>query len=335
MRIGVVGLGNIGVVHSTTLLSMPDVELVVVDSDKSRADQFRDGAAAGRVVTAPTIDALLGHGVDAVVVTSPTDSHAGLTARCVEAGLPVFCEKPIARTTAEAAELIRRIGASEVPVQVGFQRRHDAGFAAVRAAVANGDLGVLSTVRCATLDPEPPSPEYVASSGGIFRDCAIHDFDTIRWISGQEVVHVYATGTNQGAPFFGEHGDVDVAAAILVLEEGTLGVVSNSRYNGRGYDVRVEVHGWNDSMATGTDMWSQPSSYGPRTRQGLASDRFNEAYRRELHVFAEVVAGRRPSPCNLRDGIEAVLIADACERSLREGRPVHLQELRDALLVGS
>jgi predicted dehydrogenase len=173
----------------------------------------------------------------------------------------------------------------------------------------------------------------VASSGGIFRDCAIHDFDVVRRISGQEVVEVYAAGSNQGAPYFREHGDVDTAAALLVLEHGTLGLVSNSRYNGRGYDVRVEVRGSEDSVAAGIESWTRPRVPGTRLREAV--DRFGDAYRSELRAFIEVVHGNRPSPCTLHDGLEAFWIAEACDRSMRQGRSIRLEELRDAASASS
>jgi myo-inositol 2-dehydrogenase / D-chiro-inositol 1-dehydrogenase len=144
----------------------------------------------------------------------------------------------------------RRTGA---PVQVGFPRRFEPAFLRVRHDVESGILGRLTTVRSTTLDPAPPTSAYVAASGGIFRDCAIHDLDTVRWVTGREVVEVYATGSNGGDPLFREADDVDTAWILLTFDDGTLGVISNTRYNGRGYDARLEVHGSLDSVAAGLD----------------------------------------------------------------------------------
>src|SRR5918996_4877736 len=158
-------------------------------------------------------DALLKSDLDGVVIAAGTDAHPGLIVAAVDAGLPVFCEKPLARTIAEGVEVLARVESSDVPVQIGYQRRFDVAYQAAHDAVASGELGWLHTVRSTTLDPAPPTPEYVAVSGGMFRDCGVHDFDVIRWVTGQEAVEVYATGSNGGADFFGRYGDVDTSAA--------------------------------------------------------------------------------------------------------------------------
>ncbi len=141
-----------------------------------------------------------------------------------------------------------------MPVQIGYQRRFDAAFAAAKAAVDSGSLGALHTVRSTTMDPAPPPMDYIKGSGGIFRDCAVHDFDVLRWITGQNAVEVYATGSVQGDPLFTEYGDVDTAAIVVRFDGGALGVVSAARYNGRGYDCRLEVHGFDDTVVAGWDQ---------------------------------------------------------------------------------
>jgi myo-inositol 2-dehydrogenase/D-chiro-inositol 1-dehydrogenase len=177
-------------------------------------------------------------------------------------------------------------------------------------------------------------PEYVAVSGGMFRDCGVHDFDIIRWITGQEAIEVYAVGINRGADFFREHGDVDTSAAIVTLADGALGVVSNTRYDGRGYDVRLEVHGSRDSVAAGIDAkWPIRSTEPGATYPGgdphrFFMDRFQPAFRAEFETFLDVVAGERPSPCTVADGLEADWIAEACARSVKEHRPVRIEEVR-------
>ena len=161
------------------------------------------------------------------------------------------------------------IARSGVPVQVGYQRRFDAAFAAAKRAVDDGSLGPLHTVRSTTMDPAPPPMDYIAGSGGIFRDCAVHDFDVLRWITGQRAVEVYATGTVQGDPRFADLGDVDTAAVLVTFEQGTLGVVSAARYNGRGYDCRLEVHGFHDTWSpAGTtalrcETWTRTTIFLP------------------------------------------------------------------------
>jgi myo-inositol 2-dehydrogenase/D-chiro-inositol 1-dehydrogenase len=332
MRIGILGLGRIGAFHAETLSRLDTVaSLVVADpfADAARAAAERFGA---EVANSP--EAVLGAGVDGIVVAAATDAHPDLILAAVAAGVPVFCEKPVARTMAEGVKVLQAVQDSDVPVQIGYNRRFDGAFAAARAAVRAGELGTLHTVRATTLDPAPPPAAYIAGSGGIFRDCAVHDFDIIRWVTGREVTEVYAVGGNRGAAYIEEAGDADTTGAVLTLDDGTIAVVSNSRHNGRGYDVRLELHGFADSLAVGLDdklplRSAEPGVTFPADApHGFFMDRFAAAYRAELAAFTEVVAGIRPSPCTIEDALEAGWIAEACTRSLREHRPVRVAEVR-------
>jgi myo-inositol 2-dehydrogenase/D-chiro-inositol 1-dehydrogenase len=219
------------------------------------------------------------------------------------------------------------------PVQIGYNRRFDPAMVAARAAVLSGELGTLQTVRSTTMDPAPPPDDYLRGSGGIFRDCSVHDFDVIRFVTGREVVEVYATGSNRGAGVFAEIGDASTASAILTLDDGTLAVVSNTRYNGRGHDVRLELHGSRDSIAAGlADRLPlrsvEPGATFPAGRPyDFFMDRFAVAYRRELAAFTELAAGLRESPCTLADAVEAGWIAEACTLSFREHRRVPMSDL--------
>jgi myo-inositol 2-dehydrogenase/D-chiro-inositol 1-dehydrogenase len=332
MRLGLIGLGRIGAFHAQTLTDLPVVDSLVV-TDAVPAVTAEVAARLG-AEPADSPAALLAAGVDGVVVAAATDAHPSLILAAVDTGLPVFCEKPVAATIAEGVEVQRQVEAAGVPVQIGYQRRFDAAFQAARAAVASGELGWLHTVRATTLDPAPPPAAYVAVSGGIFRDCSVHDFDIIRWVTGHEVVEVYATGSNRGDQLFTEAGDVDSSAAVLTLDDGTLVLVSNTRYNPRGHDVRMELHGSSDSIAVGLDdhlplRSVEPGASFPSGKPyQFFMDRFRPAYRAELEAFAEVVAGRRPSPCTVADALEAGWIAEACTRSLQQHRPVRMEEVR-------
>jgi myo-inositol 2-dehydrogenase/D-chiro-inositol 1-dehydrogenase len=332
MRLGLAGTGRIGTAHAETLKGFDEVESVVVaDVDTARAQAA--GAKLG-VEVAASIEGLFAAGLDGLVVTAATDAHPGLIIAAVDAGLPVFCEKPVAADIPGTLAVIDRIGASDVPVQIGFQRRFDAGYAAARAAVASGELGWLHTLRATTFDPAPPPAEYVAHSGGLFRDCGVHDFDIIRWVSGREIEEVYAIGANRGEQFFADAGDVDTAAATLTLDDGSLATVSLTRYNGAGYDVRLEALGSLSGVVVGLDDRAPLRSVEP----GVAPlpgpaypgfmERFRPAYTTELRAFLDVVAGRAPSPCVAADALEAFYIAEACEVSRRERRPVRLAEVR-------
>ena len=332
MRLGLIGLGRIGSFHAQTLTDLPGVDsLVVTDAVPALAAEVA-GRLGAEAAEGP--EALLAAGVDGVVVAAATDAHPALILAAVAAGLPTFCEKPVARTMAEGVAVRRQVEAAGVPVQIGYQRRFDAAFRAARAAVASGELGWLHTVRAVTLDPAPPPAAYVAVSGGIFRDCSVHDFDSIRWVTGREVAEVYATGANRGDRLFSEAGDVDTAASVLTLDDDTLVLVSNSRYNRRGHDVRMELHGSRDSIAVGLEdrlplRSVEPGASFPSGKpHDFFMDRFLPAYRAELEAFSEVVAGRRPSPCTVADALEAGWIAEACTTSLRQHRPVRMEEVR-------
>jgi len=331
MRIGLAGVGRIGAFHAETLRQLAEVEaLLVADADAGRARQVADKLG---VTAVPDAAALLAAGIDGLVIAAATDAHAALIVAGVDAGVPVFCEKPVAHDLAGTLAVLDRLAASDVPVQIGFQRRFDAGYAAAREALQAGRLGWLHTVRAGTLDPAPPPPEYVAASGGLYRDMLVHDFDAIRWVTGREVVEVYATGGNRGAAFFAAAGDVDTGAVLLTLDDGTLAQVAGTRYNPAGYDVRLELLGSADSLSVGLDdrLPLRSAEPGVSFPAGPAypnfMERFRPAYARELAAFTDVAAGRAPSPCTVQDALAATLVAEACELSRREHRPVRLDEV--------
>ncbi|MFF9012468.1 Gfo/Idh/MocA family oxidoreductase [Streptomyces sp. NPDC014870] len=332
MRIGLIGTGRIGAFHAGVLARHPEVEsLVVADADAERA--ARVGGAVG-AEPAPGVDALLEHhALDAVVIASATAAHAELIGRAAGAGLPAFCEKPIALDVPGTLGALRAVEAAGTELQLGFMRRFDAGYAAAREAVRSGRLGRLHTVRAATSDPAPPPAAYLPLSGGLFRDCLVHDFDILRWVTGREVVQVYATGSDAGPAMFREAGDVDTAAAVLTLDDGTLATATATRCNGAGYDVRMELAGERDQIAVGLDDRTPLTSVEPAGPAAPVKpwtgflERFAPAYEAELDAFVRLVRGEAPNPCDGREALEALRIAEACERSRREGRPVRLDEI--------
>jgi myo-inositol 2-dehydrogenase / D-chiro-inositol 1-dehydrogenase len=332
--IGVIGLGRIGAFHVDTLSGIDAVDGLVVTDE--RPELVAAVAAKHGAKPVDSVAALLNSGVDGVVVAAGTPAHAELTLAAVERGLPTFCEKPIASTAVESARVAEMIARSGVPVQVGYQRRFDAAFAAAKAVVDDGTLGWLHTVRSTTMDPAPPPFEYLASSGGIFRDCCVHDFDVLRWLTGQRAVEVYATGSVQGNPRFTEFDDVDTAAVLITFDEGTLGVVSAGRYNGRGYDCRLEVHGSTDSVVAGWDQGVPVRNTDPHNdfpvgpSHQFFMDRFADAFRAELTAFTEVAAGRAAPGCTVTDAVEVAWIAEAATVSLHERRPVSVHEVQEA-----
>ncbi|MFC4948469.1 Gfo/Idh/MocA family oxidoreductase [Pseudonocardia sp. GCM10023141] len=329
MRLGLIGLGRIGAFHAQTLADLDTVDsLVVHDADPGVTALVADRVGAQGV---DSVEKLLAAGVDGVLIAAATVTHPALLLAAVDAGLPTFCEKPLAADITDAIAVAGKVAGARV--QIGYPRRFDAAFLGARAAVVNGELGALHTVRSTTLDPAPPPAAYIAGSGGLFRDCSVHDFDAVRWVTGREVVEVYAVGANRGEAFFAEVGDVASASVLLTLDDATIGVVSNSRYNARGYDVRLEVHGALDSVAAGLDdglplRSTQPGVTFPAgPPHGFFMDRLASAFRAELAAFVDVVGGA-PAPCTVDDALEVAWIAEAATLSLKEHRPVRIEEVR-------
>ncbi|MBS1695861.1 MAG: Gfo/Idh/MocA family oxidoreductase [Actinobacteria bacterium] len=332
--LGLIGLGRIGAFHTETLTNLPELDGLVITDE--RPDVVRQVADKYGATPVDSVEELLSSGVDGVVVAAATPAHASLTLAAVERGLPTFCEKPVASTAAESARVAEVIARSGVPVQIGYQRRFDAAFAAAKAAVDSGSLGALHTVRSTTMDPAPPPMDYIKGSGGIFRDCAVHDFDVLCWITGQRAVEVYATGSVQGDPLFTEYGDVDTAAVIVRFDGGALGLVSAARYNGRGYDCRLEVHGFTDTVVAGWDQGVPVRNVDPALAGGFPTgqahhffmDRFTEAFRTELSGFVKVVQGGPIQGATVADAVEVAWIAEAAAESLRRGVPVRIEEVQ-------
>lgn len=333
MRIGLIGAGRIGAFHAGTLQAHPDVgELLVADADPDRARAVA-AAAAGRAMP---VEGLFAARPDALVIASATAAHAQLIARAAQQGVPAFCEKPIALDLAGTIAALDAAQEAGAVLQIGFQRRFDPGYAAARQAVAAGRLGRLHTVRTVSSDPAPPPAAYVPLSGGLYRDCLIHDFDILTWVTGRAVTEVYAAGANVGADYFRNAGDADTAAVLLTLEGGVLATATATRYNAAGYDVRMELAGTEDQIAVGVAARTPLTSVEP----GAAAppgppwsgflDRFGSAYRAEMDTFLRVARGAVPNPCEGRDALRALLVAEACEVSRRERRPVPVAEVEAA-----
>jgi myo-inositol 2-dehydrogenase/D-chiro-inositol 1-dehydrogenase len=331
-----VGVGRIGLFHVQTLQALEGVaSLTVTDADTARAHRL---AAELGVGVAETPEALVEAGVDALVIATATPGHAPLLRLAATAGLPAFCEKPVALELAAIDGVLREVERAGILVQVGFQRRFDAGYRAARDAVASGALGNLLVVRAATHDTPPPTEEFVARSGGIFRDLHIHDFDAVRYVTGREITEVYADGAVRETDWFERHGDVDVAVAVLRLSGGALGIISGTRLDPLGYDVRLEVFGSADSVAVGLDERTPLRSVepgAPPAGAGYAGfiDRFGAAYRSELAAFVNAVRGGGTSACALDEARAALVVAVAADRSRAERRPVSIEEVASAKAV--
>ena len=330
MKVALLGAGRIGQFHARLLSTTAGIDqLIVADAVPDRAAEV---AAEVGARAAASLDAAL-DGADAVVIAAATNAHADLIRAAIGRGLPTFCEKPLAEDLPATLAVAEAIEKSGVPFQLGFQRRFDKGYREARRAVESGELGTLYAFRLAGHDPAPPHESYIPVSGGLFRDFSIHDFDILRWVTGSEVDEVYADGGVRGFPVFAKYGDVDTAVATFRMVDGPLGVLTVARHDPLGYDIRAELFGSGDSISVGlgprTPMRSVepgvPPPAGPAWPNFI--ERFSDAYAAELEAFVRVAQGGQPSPCTAYDGIQALRIAEAANRSLHDHRPVRLEEI--------
>jgi myo-inositol 2-dehydrogenase/D-chiro-inositol 1-dehydrogenase len=332
LRVGVIGVGRIGRMHAELLARrVPGAAVAAVYDAHGAA--ARDVADQLGVPAADSVDELLGaDDVDAVAICSSTDTHADLLVAAAAAGKAVFCEKPVSLDLAEVDRALAAVDAAGIPFQIGFNRRFDPAHQSVREAVASGAIGAPHLVRISSRDPEPPPLAYVKVSGGIFLDMTIHDFDMARYVTGSEVVEVFARGALRVEPSFAEAGDVDTALITLVHDDGCLTAIDNSRRAVYGYDQRVEAFG-----AEGMAASENPLAHSGivRTAEGTRAaalpefflERYVPSYLREWDAFVGAVQrGERP-PVTTADARAPLVIGLAAWRSLREGRPVRVEEI--------
>jgi myo-inositol 2-dehydrogenase/D-chiro-inositol 1-dehydrogenase len=311
-------------------MAHPDVSEVLLQDASTELAESVAGDLGLRSVTG--YDELLAS-VDAVLIAATTTAHAELLQASVEAGVPTLCEKPISHDLQRSREVVALIHQRNVPVQMGFQRRFDPGFQAAADLVAAGGLGTLYTFRTVGHDPEPATEAYIAGSGGMFRDFSVHDFDAIRFVTGEEVVQVFAQTTVRKWDVYGRFDDCDTAIATCTLSGGALGLLSYTRHNPLGYDVRMEMFGSRDSVVVGWDPRAPLRSVEPNAQPLGANpypdfhDRFAHAYAAEIDAFLDVARGRQPSRSTADDAVEALRAAIACDISSREHRPVALAEV--------
>ena len=325
MHIGVVGTGRLGSFRARTMREFFDVtRLTLYDHNLSAATALADELEA---TVAGSMEEVIDSGLDALVISTSTVDHAVLVQTGVEAGLPVFCEKPISLDLFATDRLVQLVSESAVQVQVGFHRRFDVGFCMAREKVLNGDLGRIYLVRMVGHDHEPPPESFIKGSGGMYKDMHIHEFDLVPWVVGQPIVEVYAEGSVLVDEAFQRQDDIDTTAAVLKLADGALVVLTGSRHNPLGYDVRMELHGSSDSVSVG---WDQRSPIRPVEREKVEGaspyltffDRFSDAYRAELVEFLRVVRGEVESPSTVEESWQSLRVAVAAEMSRTEHRPV-------------
>jgi len=337
MRVAVVGAGRIGTFHALTLAASDEVDhVVIVDPSEavsaSLVAQVEARGGGTRASADPHVSAVIASGVDAVVIGAPTPVHAPVTIEAATAGIPVFCEKPIASDLAEAQAVVEAVEASGTLMQMGFQRRFDPAIRAMAEARENGDVGELYLARLGTHDADPPPPGYIEGPAGIFTDTLVHDFDVLRFITGQDAVRLMAMGSDAATADTGLHVPVGHAAVVVQLSGGAQAVLTASRHDPRGYDVRVELLGSRDSLAVGYGRDPQLRMLDADEPQELRRhtdfiERFDVAYRAEIAAFLECIRTGAPSPCTARDGYAAFAMSIAAWESKTTGLPVDVPSL--------
>ncbi len=327
VRVALIGAGRIGQRHAATLASaIPRAALtVIVDIHAPSAEALALKARAERW-TDDSQSVIADPGIDAIVIASSTDSHAPLIVAAAEAGKQIFCEKPIAldlEATDRALDAVDRAG---VRLQMGFQRRFDKAYAKAKELIDSGALGRLEAIRDTMRDPAPAPRGYLKTSGGLYRDMTIHNFDCVRWMMGAEVTELFAMGSAIADPMFRELDDIDTSVISLRFTSDALGLIDNSRRSGFGYDVRTEVFGSEGALMIG---YSRDTPMLRLDSKGIHSDhihwfleRFDQAYIDELKIFVDAIVDGNPPPVDGNDARAAMALAYAAEASRRENMPV-------------
>lgn len=331
LNIGIIGAGRIGRLHAENIVSCyRNVKLKSVSD--LYYENLRDWADSLGIenLTGNYGDILDDPEIDAVLVCSPTDTHARISIEAADAGKHVFCEKPVDMDPDRIREVLKHVEKAGVVFQVGFNRRFDRNFRKAYNTVREGKVGDIHIIRITSRDPAPPTPEYIKVSGGIFMDMTIHDFDMMRYLAGCEVTEVFAAGSVLVDKTIGELGDIDTAAVVLIFENGAIGIIDNSRKAVYGYDQRIEVFGSKgcvtvsnetESLAVLSDesgVWSEKPKY-------FFLERYRESFIIEIGEFIDSVQkGKKPTVGGV-DGLYSVLIAMAAKESFLTGKPVKVE----------
>jgi len=322
IEVALIGAGRMGMTHGSNAARHPGLRLKYVVDPRPDAGAIAAGWGA---TVAPLAQVLDDPAIGGVLICSSTDQHLAHALAAVAAGKAVFCEKPIDLDLAKArAAAPKFVGARFV---LGFNRRFDPHFRALKARLDAGAIGKLESLQLVNHDPAAPPPGFVPTSGGLFKDFTIHDLDMARWLLGEEPVEVYATASCLVDPEIGRQGDVDTARTVLKTASGRLCVISNTRRSGYGYDQRIEAFGSAGMLCAGNvaddtvHTLTEAGALSAPIRPGFAT-RYAAAYRAQLDHFAEVAQGRVPSSVGYADGLAALALAEACGESARNGRAI-------------
>lgn len=334
IKVGIIGAGRIGRVHSESISKYVKGAEIKAISDIKVTEELQSWAASMGIphVYDDYRKILQDPEIDAVLVCSSTNTHAPISIEAAQAGKHIFCEKPVDPNKDKIREVLDVVDKARVKFQVGFNRRFDHNFKAIKDRVVAGDIGEPHLIRVTSRDPDAPPIEYVKVSGGMFFDMTIHDFDMIRYLSGSEVVEVYAAGGVLVNPEIGKAGDIDTAVITLKLANGAIGVIDNSRKAVYGYDQRAEVFGSKGAVQTSNDtnstaVYSCEAGVIAEKPKYFFLERYMQSFAEEIRCFIDSIVNDTPTAVNGNDGLQPVLIALAVQKSLEEGRPVKLSEV--------
>lgn len=334
VKIAVLGTGRIGRVHIENISAhVKELEIKTVADPFMTPEGEEFVRSCGVPCITKDVDSVFEDPqIEAVLICTPSNIHADMIAKAAKAGKHIFCEKPVDHSVKRVKEALAIVREAGVKMQIGFNRRFDHNHRAVRDAVQSGKIGDPHILRISSRDPAPPTIEYVKSSGGIFYDMMIHDFDMIRFLAGCEATEVYARGAVLIDPEIGEVGDVDTAVVTLTFENGAIGVIDNSRQAVYGYDQRIEVFGSGGSVKDENDLpntvvvtTANQSACG--TTYKVMWDRYTQAFIAEMKSFADAILNDKTPEVTDLDGLYPVLMAAAALKSQKEGRPVKLSEV--------
>lgn len=330
IRFAVLGTGRIGLVHARAIVSTDGAELVALADPIEAAAKAAQDQFGGDIRDIDTI--LSSDDVDAVVICTPTDTHADLIERSAKAGKAIFCEKPIDLNLKRVKSCLEVVAEENAVLMLGFNRRYDPDFMTLKAAVDAGQIGDVEMVTITSRDPSPPPAEYIKSSGGIFRDMTIHDFDVARWMLGEEVATVQAAASVLVNPEIGELGDFDSVNVILVTESGKQCTITNSRRASYGYDQRIEVHGSLGSASAGNTHQARvevatQSGYRKPPLLDFFMTRYVAAYSAEISEMVAAMAENRAPRTGGDDGLRALALAEAALASVETGKAVRVSEI--------
>ena len=336
-RIALIGCGRIGLLHARTLASLRDLcEFVVIDDWNLDAAQKTAAMLGVNNATADSEAVLADPSIEAVVIASTTETHAPYIQLAAEHGKDIFTEKPIALDIEATERALAAVRTAGVRLQVGFQRRFDTGYMAAKTSIDDGDIGKVEMIRDAMRDPVPPPADYIARSGGLYRDMTIHNFDAVRWLMGEDPIELHATASTLVSDDFRQAHDVDTSIVTLRFPSGALASIENSRRSGFGYDVRTEIFGSQGALMVGESRSTPLRRYSANgvieDHQYFFLERFRDAYRQEMISFLTAIRDDTPVVVNGDDGRAALLLAYAAEQSLKEHRPVaiNLKEVTHA-----